>query len=351
MSILLEQPPRSLCLLRLSALGDVCHALPLVRTLQRAWPDCCITWIIGRTEAALMAGLDGVEFIILNKAGGIPAYREVARQLRGRRFDVLLNLHPSMRANLVSLRVRSPRKVGFDRDRAKDQQWLFTNSRIRAVTRQHVMDSFFEFAAALGVAERVERWDIPIPDTARVFADRHIECERRTVVLSPCAAARFRNYRNWPAEHFAAFANELVAAYGVDVVLTGGSSEEEQRAGALIEASVGARCTNLIGRTNLKQLLALIQRADLLVCPDSGPAHMATAVDTPVVALFATTDPRRAAPYLSRNLVVDRYDAACRRFLHKSADEVRFGTRVRNPDAMSLITVDAVMDKVAEVLG
>ncbi len=213
------------------------------------------------------------------------------------------------------------------------------------------MDSFFEFAAALGVEDRVERWDIPIPETARKFARQHIDSARRTVVLSPCAAARFRNFRNWPAEQFAAFAAQLVATYAVDVVLTGGSSDEERHAGALIEASIGARCRNLIGRTSLKELLALLQNADLLVCPDSGPAHMATAVNTPVVALFATTDPRRAGPYRSRELVVDRYDAACRRFLGKTADEVRFGTRVRNPEAMSLITVDAVMEKVARVLG
>ncbi len=298
-----------------------------------------------------MAGLDGVEFIILDKSGGMAAYREVARQLGGRHFDVLLNMHPSMRANLVSLRVNSPHKVGFDRRRGKDQQWLFTNSRVRAVTRQHVMDSFFEFAVALGIEERVERWDIPIPDSARSFASQHIDSTRRTVVFSPCAAARFRNYRNWPAEQFAAFAARLVATYPVDVVLTGGSSDEEQRAGALIEASLGGRCRNLIGRTSLKQLLALLQASDLLVCPDSGPAHMATAVNTPVVSLFATTDPRRAAPYRSRELVVDRYDAACRQFLGKSAGEVRFGTRVRNPEAMNLITVDAVMEKVARVFG
>jgi len=350
MSNSVEQSAREFCVLRLSAIGDVCHALPVVRTLQHAWPDCRITWIIGRTEADLMAGIDNIEFIILDKSGGFGAYRAVAGRLAGRRFDALLDMHPSMRANLVSLSVKAPIKVGFDRRRAKDQQWLFTNRRLAPSAGEHVMESFFGFSEALGVNNRIERWDIPIPESARAFARTMVCDERRTVIISPCAAARFRNYRNWPVERLARFAEELVMAYPVDVLLTGGRSEEERLAGEEIARRLGDRCRNLIGRTSLKELLALLERADLLVCPDSGPAHMATAVGTPVVALFATTNPRRAAPYRSRHLVVDRYDEACRAFLGKPAAAVRFGTRVRNREAMRLIEIADVMEKVAEVL-
>lgn len=348
---MLEQSVRSLCVLRLSAIGDICHALPVVRTLQRAWPDCRITWIVGRVEAALLSGLDGVEFITLDKSGGLRAMRAVTRQLSGRRFDLLLDMHPSMRANLVSLAVKAPLKIGFDRERAKDQQWLFTNRRIAPAPEQHVMDAFFGFAEAVGVTERDERWDIPIPDADREFAIGVVGGKRRTVVISPCAAARFRNFRNWPAAKFAELAVRLTDTWPVDIVLTGGNTEQERRAGDAIAAKLGGYCRNLIGRTSLKQLLAVLERADLVICPDSGPAHLATAVDTPVVGLYATTDPRRAAPYKSRHLVVDRYDEACRRFLGQPASQVRFGTRVRSPEAMNIISVDDVMEKVATVLG
>ena len=118
--------------------------------------------------------------------------RAVNRQLAGRRYDLLLDMHPSMRANLVSLAVKAPLKIGFDRARAKDQQWLFTNRRIAPAREQHVMDAFFGFAEAVGISERDERWDIPIPDSDREFAVGVVDGKRKTAVISPCAAARFR---------------------------------------------------------------------------------------------------------------------------------------------------------------
>src|SRR5499426_1541433 len=95
-------PPKSVCILRLSAIGDTCHALPVVRTLQRAWPQTRLTWVIGKAEASLMSGIDGVELVELDKSAGAGGLLDVRRRLAGRRFDLLLMMHASMRANLVS---------------------------------------------------------------------------------------------------------------------------------------------------------------------------------------------------------------------------------------------------------
>ncbi len=105
-----------------------------------------------------------------------------------------------------------------------------------------------------------------------------------------------------------------------------------------------SRCqaVNLIGKTSLKQLLALLERASLLLCPDSGPAHMATAVGTPVVGLYATSNRFRTGPYLSQDLVVDAYPRAVQREFGKSVEEIPWGARVRDPSAMGLISVDEV---------
>lgn len=128
----LAEPPRSLCILRLSAIGDTCHVVPIVRTLQQAWPATQLTWIIGRTEARLMSLIEGVEFITVDKGAGLAARRALSAQLRGRRFDVLLHMQLALRASLVSLAAPAAVRLGFDRPRARELQWLFTNERIVA---------------------------------------------------------------------------------------------------------------------------------------------------------------------------------------------------------------------------
>ena len=123
------EPPRSVCLLRLSAIGDTCHVVPVVRTLQHAWPETQLTWIIGKAEARLMTLLDGVEFITVDKRAGLRARHALRSQLEGRHFDALLHMQVSFRSSLVARHVPAAVKLGFDRARARELQWLFTNAR------------------------------------------------------------------------------------------------------------------------------------------------------------------------------------------------------------------------------
>jgi heptosyltransferase I len=264
---------------------------------------------------------------------------------------VLLHMHASMRANRVSLLVRAGRRVGFDRGRARDFQRLFTNERIAAHPRQHVMDGLFGFAEHLGVARRGLRWDIPVAPADEAFAADLCAGDAPVVVISPCSSERQRNYRNWPAERYAEVARQLAARYGARIVVTGAGTAEERRYGEAIHEALPSGATGLVGRSSLKQLFAVIRRARLVICPDSGPAHMATAAGTPVVGLYATSDPRRTGPYLSAALTVNRYPDAVRRAFGREPDALRFGRRVRDPDAMSLITVEDVLGKAAQVLG
>lgn len=338
-----NHPPREVCILRLSAIGDTCHALPVVRTLQRAWPQARFTWVIGGTEAKLMSGIDGVELAVLDKSAGVSGFLDLRRRLAGRRFDLLLMMHASMRSNLTSLLVRARVRLGFDRARARDYQHLFSNASIAARPQEHVMDGLFGFADALGVSERLLRWDIPVSDDDRAFASRSIPSGARTLVISPCSSQRFRNYRNWNVENYAALAEHAKQAHGARVILTGGSTAvEAQYAEGICRLARKSGPLNLVGRTTLKQLLALLDRADVLVCPDSGPAHMATAVGTPVIGLYATSNRFRTGPYLSQRWVVDRYPDAVKMEFGTDVDKIPWGGRVRNPDAMDLIKVEEV---------
>ena len=345
MSLIPEIPPSQLCILRLSAIGDTCHTVPVVRAIQRAWPDTEITWVIGRLEHELLRGLEGVRFAVLDKSRGLSAFARLRSALERRRFPVLLHMHASMRANLASLVVSSPIRLGFDRARARDYQRYFCNRRIPARSRQHVLDGLFEFAKALGIERGELRWEIPIDPDDRDFADRVVDAAVPTLVISPCSGQRVRNYRDWRAERYAAIADHAHSRYGAQILLTGGATELEQSYAEEIAREASCTPENLIGRTSLKQLLAILERASAIICPDTGPAHMATAVGTPVVGLYATSNRFRTGPYLSQHLVADRYPDAVQREFGVSVDEIRFGSRVRNPAAMDLITTKDVIGK------
>jgi heptosyltransferase I len=346
MQLPFAQPPESLCIIRLSAIGDTCHTVPVVRAIQDAWPSTEITWIVGKTEHSLLAGLERIEFVILDKAQGLRGYAAVRRALGGRTFSALLHMHASTRANIVSTLVRSPLRIGFDRARARDQQWLFTNRKLAARSERHVMDGLFEFAELIGVPRPAKpRWDIPV-SAADMAAIAPLFAKRTpTLVISPCTGQRFRNYRNWRADWYAEVADYTATRYGAHVLVTGGNTPIEQTYGQQITSAARFQTRNMIGKTTLKQLLAILARASVVLCPDSGPAHMATAVGTPVVGLYATSNRHRTGPYFSQNLVVDKYPEAVAAEFGRPIETLRWGQRVRDPAAMGLITVADVIAK------
>ncbi len=342
----LQSKPQALCVVRLSAIGDTCHALAVVRRLQDNWPDCRITWIIGRLEATLMSRIPDVDFVVFDKARGRAAVGDVLASLGDRRFDAALCMHASWRVNRLYPRLNANRRIGFDRARAKDFQWLFTNERIPAARAEHALEAMMGFATAVGAAATPLRWDLPLADGDRDFAHMQFGEARPTVVVSPLSSQRSRNYRNWPADRYAAVIRHLETVHGCRVLVTGGPSGLERDYGRELAASTGA--ADLTGRTTLGQLAALLEAADLVICPDSGPAHLATAVGTPVIGLYATSNPGRTGPYLSRSLTVDRYPDAVRQFLGRDPESVRWGRRVRHPDAMDLVTIGDVTTRIDE---
>jgi heptosyltransferase I len=345
----LAVPPRSLCILRLSAIGDTCHVVPIIRTLQRVWPDTRLTWIIGKAEARLMRMLDGVELITVDKRAGLGGALELRRQLRGRQFDVLLHMQLAIRSSLLAAMVRAPVKVGFDRARARELQWLFTNARIPARAREHVLDSFFGFTSALGIETRVIDWNLPLPADAVAYAQELIPDTQPTLVISPCSS---HPLRNWAPERYAAVAVHAAREHGMRVILVGGPTAQERATGSAIEqlAGLGTGLVNQVGKDTLPQLLALLRKARVLLAPDSGPVHMATMVGTPVIGLYAATNPARSGPYLSREWCVDEYAQAAQRFCGRPPEDLPWTRKIEVPGVMDLITVDQVTARIGELL-
>lgn len=340
-------PPASLCLLRTSALGDVTHVVPLLRTLQAARPNTRLTWIVGKLEHRLVGDIGGVDFVVFDKNAGFAGYAAVRRALAGRRFDALLHMQVALRANLLSLCARADRRIGYDRARAKDLHGLFVNERIRARSGEHVLDAIGSFAEPLGVQQTRVRWDIPIPDEAREWAAQQWSDDERALVVSPCSSHALRK---WRPQRYAAVADHAARALGMRVVLSGGPDAGERAMGDAIRACMRTQPLDLIGRDTLKRALGLYQRAAIVLTPDAGPMHMANAVGARVLGLHAASNPARSGPYSDRRWCVDRYDAAARKFLGKPANEIPWGTKIEFPGVMDLIEVEDVIERLEAAL-
>ncbi|TFZ46854.1 lipopolysaccharide heptosyltransferase family protein [Stenotrophomonas maltophilia] len=327
----------SLCLLRLSALGDVTHVVPLVRTLQAARPDTPIHWIIDKAGHKLLDGLPGVTFHAYDKKTGMAGVKELRKQLPPGRFEALLQMQVAFRANVLSAFIPAERRIGYDRSRSKDLHGLFINERIPDRPGIHVLDAIGSFCEPLGLRQTEVSWDLAVPPSAYEWAAAQWPDDGRPVLMiSPCSS---HVMRNWYADRYAAVANHAVQR-GWRVVLCGGRSELERSMADAIQAQLQTPALDLVGKDTLKQLPALLARANLVMTPDSGPMHIANAMGAKVLGLHAASNPNRSGPYSDRRYCVDRYDDAARKYLAKQAADLKWGTKIEFDDVMELITVE-----------
>mgnify|MGYP003875808487 CR=1 FL=1 len=319
----------------------------MVQQIQRQWPETKITWVIGKIEAALLQGLDNVEFVIFDKKAGWQGYRELRAQLKGRHFDLLLHMQVAFRASLASLCIPAKVKIGFDRKRAIEGQWLFTNKQIAPQQAPHVLDGFMGFARALGLEVASPTWQMPVADQDLLWASERLAEDKPVAVICPAAS---KAERNWHAKGYAQAADHL-AGLGFLPVVCGGPTPLEQQLAVEICKLSQARVENLVGKTSLKQLLAVLKLAHLVIAPDTGPAHMAVTVGTPVIGLYAHSNPHRTGPYLYQHYVVSCYRQAVEKQYGKPLSKLPWGTRAKGSELMDNITFEQVKDKIRQLLA
>ncbi len=337
--------PKSICIMRLSAVGDVLHVLPVVRTIQHYWADTSITWIIGKLEYSLLGDIPDIEFIVFDKSKGLSSQRKLFDDLKNRDFDILMLMQYSLRAHIASLAVKAKVRLGFDNARSKDLHRFFVNMQIPPAS-QHVMDSFFSFIEELGISKRKYKWDIPLSNENKKYAEKYCK-NNPTLLISPCSSHLIRS---WNSQGYAAIADYARDKYGMQTILTGSQKKQEINMTVEIQQKMQSPPINLAGMTNLKQLLALIGNSTIVLSPDSGPVHMATAMNVPAIGLYAATNPARARPYFSEAWCVNKYDEAARKFLKKPASELKWGTKLEYPGAMDLIQIEDAKKKLDVVM-
>ncbi|WP_395339092.1 glycosyltransferase family 9 protein [Ningiella sp. W23] len=340
--------PLSLCILRLSAIGDVCHAAAMVRAIQLHHENIEITWVIGKIEYQLLKGMSGVRFIVYDKQNSKQAKAQLKSELGGQIFDVLFVMQVALRANLLSLSIKAKRRIGFDWARSKEGHYLFTNERVQPREHSHVLDGFMDFAACLGVEaeQRPLQWTIPIPKDDETWVDSQLDGLAPFAVISPAAS---KAQRNWTSTGYAKTA-EYMQQQGLKVVLCGGPGALDATTRDAIVSMTDAVDLDLVGKTSLKQMLLILRRARLVIAPDTGPAHMATTQGTPVIGLYAHSNPKRTGPYMSLAHTVSVYDECVLEQFGKPWQALPWGKRAKGDDLMTKIKFEDVRSMIDKVI-
>lgn len=277
--------------------------------------------------------------------------KQIAMHNDGSAFDILFHMQLSIRASVASLFIPARIKLGFDKARAKDFQSLFCNRQITPQsTRQHVLDSFLEFPRYFGLLPVFE-WQLPVSQAATTSIRSRINSDNKLFVINPCAVAKSRNWRNWVTERYAAIADYVSGTHGMTVVLTGGKSQlEKETAEAIIRLCKTAQPVNLVAVTTIDELVATLSLAEIVLAPDTGPVHIASALGTKTIGLYAATNPDRAGPYNHREFVANRYPEALSQYHQQNVDEVAWGKRIKTAECMQLISVNDVIEQIEKLI-
>jgi heptosyltransferase I len=327
----------------LSAIGDAVHVLPVVNALKLRWPDCRITWVIQPVPHLLVKDHPAVDsFLVFHRRRGLRAwegFRELGEQYPQRPYDLLLALQVYFKAGVLTALAPAKVKLGFDRVRARDANWLFTNERIEPAGQRHVQDQYFEFLEHLGIDPHPARWGIPITAEERADQDAFFDRQERPICAVVVGTSKVE--KNWTPEGYAAVLDRIDRDHGLQPVLVGGPSPVERAMADRVLELTHCRPVDLLG-DDLRRLVWLLDGAALTISPDTGPLHISRALETPVIGLYGYTNPKRTGPYRRfQDLVVDGYEE-----FPGEAYPVTPAYR----DGMKRVTVSAVLEKVERAM-
>jgi len=331
-------PLDRVCIVMMSAVGDAVHVLPVLTALKRHHRPMHVTWVLQPGPASLVRGHHAVDEIILfDRTKGLAGFLDIRRQLQARRFDLVINLQVYFKAGIITGFTQAPVKLGFDRARARDANWLFTTHRIPPHPMQHVQDQYFEFCEWLGVPHRPVVWDLgPWNETERAWQREFMARFDRPI--APIVVATSKPQKDWLPERWAEVSDALYHEFGLQPVLVGARSPRELHAEQVIMERTRTKPFSALGQGGLRGLVGIIDAAALVLSPDTGPLHMTVALDRPVISLIGYSNPKRVGPYRKfSDLVIDAYGEP------GEAYPISMENRVNR---LPRITVQMVLDKV-----
>ena len=320
----------------LSAVGDAVHVLPVVNAIKRERPGSRVSWVLQPGPATLVRGHPAVDEVIeFDRKRGRAGFADVRRQLAAREFDAVLLMQPYLKAGVIARFARAPYKLGFDRRRARDLTWLFTNRHLPPHPVQHMQDQYLEFLDALGVPRGEVEWGLgPWPHERAWQRDFFARFDRP---IASVVVGTSKPEKDWLPDRWAAVCDALWTDHGLQPVLVGGRSPRELAAEAEILRVARHAPVSALG-SGLRNLVGILDGSALVLSPDTGPLHMAVALDRPVVSLLGYTNPARVGPYRRfRDLLVDAYGDPGERYA---------ATMEHRPGRMARIAVGDVLARV-----
>ena len=290
----------------LSTAGGAVWTLPVLNAIKRAHPGAKISWIAQPGTAALIEGHPAVDEIIpFNRDRGVIGYLELRKRLAIQPFDTVLVLQSYLKSGVVAGMTRAPVKIGVDRARARDFGWVFTNRELPGQPIRHMQDQFLEFLEPLGVAAEPLEYRLRPSESERAWQRELFKPFERPAV--PLVIGTTKSDKDWAPERWAALADALWHDFGLEPVLVGGQSERELAAERVIQSVAKRKPRSALG-SGLRRLLAILDASALAISPDTGPIHMAVAIERPVIGLYGFTNPKRTGPYRRyQDLLVDAF--------------------------------------------
>ena len=335
-------------MLRLSAVGDIVQVATVAQIIRHHSPQTKLTWIIGKAEHQLLDHLEDIEFILFDKKHAVQSYLGLAKKLAARRFDALLLMQYSLRASLLSSLVRATVRIGYPTALSRELHGLFINHRIDAASCAHKLDAYLSFAKTLGVKDLTLHYPPYYLDEDAKFVRYHLPKDKKVLLIAPCAS---RSFKNWPAARYVEVAKAAMELYDMQVVLSGAGSRTERLYESQIQQQLNGECLSFIGKTKLKQFAALVAQSDVVLAPDSAAVHLASALNIPVIGLYAATNPERVGPYQNRGECINCYAEALQKQYHKSISQAHWGKQIKRGDVMELISSEQVIQMLEHLLA
>jgi heptosyltransferase-1 len=301
--------PQRILIIKPSAIGDVVHTLPVLNLLRRRWPAAKIAWLLTPACAGLLEGHPQLDEIIFferqrlahswRSPAALSELIGLARDLRRREFDLVIDLQGLFRSGWLTMMTGAPMRIGFAN--AREGAWLTYTHRIDVGSpQQHAVDRYLKVADALGCGRQPVEFYFGTTDSDRAYVADLLRDVGPFAAMLP--GTNWQTKR-WPIENFAALVAPLREHYGLATVIAGGSDVID-----LARQIPGAK--SAAGKTSLRELTALLERASLVIANDSGPMHIAAALGRPLVTMFGPTNPVRTGPYRRQETVL-RLDIPC----------------------------------------
>ena len=335
---------KSVCILRLSALGDCINAFGLANALHESNKDLDVHFVVDKRFSSLFVDDSGnslisMETVDIKNLGVLKAGYQLYKNLKHTKFDALFNLQTSIKASILSLFIKARLKYGYDSQRRREGQLLFINRQVKSPDNPHVLAGFLAFAKQVGFENLQPSWNYKLSDNELDTAGKLINSKSKKIfAIAPASA---KKAKNWTVDGYSKLANYAISK-GFHVILLGSNSDYEKSLCDSINKNTNNKCVNLCGKTSLRILAAVISKASLVLSPDSAAMHLASSLKVPVIGLFAIHNPDRVGAWNYRDLEVSVYKQVATKELQGKTPGWRY--RVHDENAMQQIQVDAVID-------